>query len=86
MLGVTSASSELSSYKGSPPMCGQVSKLNLSFSKSGWVKLGSLIVEIYRPPSIIRSQWSHELSSLFEATSTLTSTVLYAGDFNADLL
>ena len=52
------------------------------------VRLGKTwitVVGIYRPPSIIKSQWSHELSSLFEATSTLTSTVLYAGDFNADL-
>ena len=44
------------------------------------------VVGIYRPPSIPLSTWSHELSSLFEAASTLTNTVFYAGDFNADLL
>ena len=53
------------------------------------VKIGKnwiTVVGIYRPPSIPLSTWSHELSALFEAASTLTNTVFYAGDFNADLL
>ena len=53
------------------------------------VKLGRVwitIVGIYRPPSIPKYQWTRELSSLFEEFSTLTETVFYAGDFNADLL
>lgn len=38
-----------------------------------------------RPPSIPKSQWCHGLSPLFEAASTLTSTILFAGDFKADI-
>ena len=44
------------------------------------------VVGIYRPPSIVRSQWTRELSVLFEAVSSLTNTVFLAGDLNADLL
>ena len=53
------------------------------------VKIGKnwiAVVGIYRPPSIPLSTWTNELSAIFEATSTLTNTVFYAGDFNADLL
>ena len=53
------------------------------------VKIGKnwiTAVSIYRPPSIPLSTWSHELCAPFEAASTLTNTVFYAGDFNADLL
>ena len=53
------------------------------------VKIGKnwiTVVGIYRPPSIPLATWSHELCALFEAASTLTNTVFYAGDFNADLL
>ena len=52
------------------------------------IKLGKTwitVCGIYRPPSLPKSQWCHELSSLFEAASTLTSTILFAGDFNADV-
>ena len=45
-----------------------------------------LKVGVYRPPSILKHQWTRELSSIFEEISTLTETVFYAGDFNADLL
>ena len=48
----------------------------------GWIA----IVGVYRPPSIPKHQWTRELSSIFEEVSTLTETVFYAGDFNADLL
>ena len=44
------------------------------------------VVGIYRPPSIVRSQWTRELSVFFEAVSSLTNTVFLAGDLNADLL
>ena len=53
------------------------------------VKLGrswTAVVGVYRPPSIPKHQWTREISSIFEEVSTLTETVLYAGDFNADLL
>ena len=53
------------------------------------VKIGKnwiTVVGIYRPPSVPLSTWTNELSALSEATSTLTNTVFYAGDFNADLL
>ena len=53
------------------------------------VKIGNnwvTVVGIYRPPSIPLSTWSYELSVLFEAASTLTNTVFFVGDFNADLL
>ena len=53
------------------------------------VKMGKnwiAVVGICRPPSIPLSTWTNELSLLFEATSTLTNTVFYAVDFNADLL
>ena len=53
------------------------------------VKIGKnwiTVVGIYRPLSIPLSTWSQELCALFEAASTLTNTVFYAGDFNADLL
>ena len=48
----------------------------------GWIT----IVGVYRPPSIPKHQWTRELSSIFEEVSTLTETVFYAGNFNADLL
>ena len=48
----------------------------------GWIA----VVGVYRPPSIPKHQWTRELSSIFEEVSTLTETVFYAGDFNADLL
>ena len=44
------------------------------------------VVGVYRPPSIPKHQRTRELSSIFEEVSTLTETVFYAGDFNADLL
>ena len=44
------------------------------------------VVGVNRPPSIPKHQWTRELSSIFEEVSTLTETVFYAGDFNADLL
>ena len=44
------------------------------------------VVGVYRPPSIPKYQRTRELSSIFEEVSTLTETVFYAGDFNADLL
>ena len=53
------------------------------------VKLGKtwiVIVGIHRPPSIPKLQWTGELSLLFEAVSSVSDTVFYAGDFNADLL
>ena len=53
------------------------------------VKLGQVwitVVGFYRLPSIPKYQWTRELSSLFEELSTLTETVFYAGDFNANLL
>ena len=50
--------------------------------RNNWIS----VVGIYRPPSIPLSIWMNELSALFEATSTLTNAVFYAGDFIADLL
>ena len=57
------------------------------------MKTSSIAVEtsrststVYRPPSISKHQRTGELSSIFEEVSTLTETVFYAGDFNADLL
>ena len=44
------------------------------------------VVGVYRPPSIPKHERTRELSSIFEEVSTLTETVFYAGDFNADLL
>ena len=44
------------------------------------------IIGVYRPPSIPKSQWKYELSSLFEAATTLTDYVIFLGDFNCDLL
>ena len=44
------------------------------------------VVGIYRPPYILRSHWTRELSTLFEAVSSLTNTVFPAGDLNAHLL
>ena len=41
---------------------------------------------IYRPPSVVRSQWTRELSVLFEAVSSLTNTVFLVGDLKTDLL
>ena len=48
----------------------------------GWIA----VVGVYRPPSIPKHQWTRELSSICEEVSTLTETVFYTGDFNADLL
>ena len=53
---------------------------------SKWVRSWIAVVGVYRPPSIPKHQWTRELSSIFEEVSTLTETVFYAGDFNADLL
>ena len=57
------------------------------------MKTSSIAVEtsrststVYRPPSISKHQRTGELSSIFEEVSTLTETVFYTGDFNADLL
>lgn len=44
------------------------------------------VVAIYRPPSVPKLQWKYELSALFEAATALTSDVILAGDFNADLI
>ena len=49
--------------------------------RKNWIS----VVGINRPPSIPLSIWTNELSALFEATSTITNTVFYAGDFIADL-
>ncbi|PFX18374.1 Transforming growth factor beta-2 [Stylophora pistillata] len=48
----------------------------------GWIT----VVGVYRPPSVPKSRWINELSSLFEAVAMLSDTVFYAGDFKADLL
>lgn len=50
------------------------------------VKLAITVVAIYRPPSVPKLQWKYELSALFEAATALTSDVILAGDFNADLI
>ena len=49
-------------------------------------KIWITVVAIYRPPSIVRSQWMRELSVLFEGVSSLTNMAFLAGDLNADLL
>ena len=49
-------------------------------------KIWITVVAIYRPPSIVRSQWMRELSVLFKGVSSLTNMVFLAGDLNADLL
>ena len=46
----------------------------------GWIT----VVGVYRPPSVPKSRWINELSTLFEAVAMLSDTVFYAGDFNAD--
>ena len=43
-------------------------------------------VGIYRPPSILKSQWKHELFAIFEAVIALTNDIIFAGHFNADLI
>ena len=55
--------------------------LKVKLSRS-WIT----VVGVQRPPSILKHQWTIELSSIVEEVSTLTETVFYAGDFNADLL
>ena len=55
--------------------------LQVKLSRS-WIA----VVGVYRPSSIPKHQWTRELSSIFEEVSTLTETVFYTGDFNADLL
>lgn len=45
-----------------------------------------MVVGVYKPPFVPKSRWINEQSSLFEAVATLSDTVFYAGDFNADLL
>jgi len=44
------------------------------------------IVGIYRPPSVPKTVWKCELSSIFEATIAISRNVYYLGDLNADLL
>ena len=41
---------------------------------------------IYRPPSILTSQWKFELSRLFEVVMTFPNDVICVGDFNSNLL
>lgn len=52
------------------------------------VKIGkswSTVVDVYRPPSLKRSQWKVELSNLFEMATSTTDTFIL-GDFNCDML
>lgn len=52
------------------------------------VKIGnsrSTVVDVYRPPSLKRSQWKVELSNLFEMATSRTETFIL-GDFNCDML
>ena len=51
-------------------------------------KLGrswSTIIGIYRPPSLLKTQWKPEVSNLLEASSCNGQSV-FMGDFNCDLL
>ena len=53
------------------------------------VKLAKTWITVFaicRPPSVTKLQWKYELSALFEAANALTSDVILAEDFNADLI
>lgn len=41
---------------------------------------------IYKPPNFPKSQWKFELSSIFDATTTISNDVIVLGDFNCDLM
>ena len=55
--------------------------LKVKVAKS-WIN----IIGVYRPPSVPKSQWRLELGALFEAAATITNDLIYAGDFNCDLI
>ena len=44
------------------------------------------IIGIYRPPSLLKTQWKSEISNLVEASSCNGQSVFILGDFNCDLL
>ena len=44
------------------------------------------VMAIYRPPTILTSQWKFELSMLFEVVTTFSNDVVCVGDFNSNLL
>ena len=41
---------------------------------------------IYKPPNILKSQWKFELSSIFDAATTISNDVILLGDFNCDMI
>ena len=41
---------------------------------------------IYKPPNIPKSQWKFELSSIFDAATTISNDVILLGDFNCDMI
>ena len=41
---------------------------------------------MYRPPSVPKTVWKCELSSIFDSTIAISRNVYYLGDQNADLL
>lgn len=52
-------------------------------------KLGSAwstLIGIYRPPSLLKTQWKSEVSDILEASSGNGQSVFILGDFNCDLL
>lgn len=55
--------------------------LKVKINRSWFVLAG-----IYKPPNIPKSQWKLELSSIFDATTTLSNDVIFLGDFNCDMM
>ena len=45
-----------------------------------------VLAGIYKPPNIPKSQWKLELSSIFDAATTLSNDVIFLGDFNCDMM
>ena len=45
-----------------------------------------VLAGIYKHPNIPKSQWKLELSSIFDATTTLSNDVIFLGDFNCDMM
>ena len=50
--------------------------------KISWFALAG----IYKPPNFPKSQWKFELSSIFDAATTISNDVIVLGDFNCDVM
>ena len=46
----------------------------------------STLIGIYRPPSLLKTQWKSEIANLLEVSSCNGQSVFILGDFNCDLL